>query len=147
MTLASIVEKEAAQPDERPIIAAVYQNRLRIGMGLQCDPTVIYALEKAGRYTGNLTKADLQLDSPYNTYRYAGLPPGSHRLARPRIARGRGAARRQWTICTSSAATTAATSFATTLAEHNRNVKQWQVDFFKEKSSPVSNGSCGSVDL
>src|SRR4030095_15286047 len=72
VTLASIVEKEAAQPDERPIIAAVYQNRLRIGMGLQCDPTVIYALEKAGRYTGNLTKADLKLDSPYNTSKYPG---------------------------------------------------------------------------
>ncbi len=57
-------------------MAAVYANRLKIGMGMQCDPTVIYALERAGRYTGNLTRADLQFDSPYNTYRYAGLPPG-----------------------------------------------------------------------
>jgi UPF0755 protein len=76
VTLASIVEKETARPEERPTVAAVYLNRLRIGMGLQCDPTVIYALQKAGRYTGNLTRENMQFDSPYNTYRYAGLPPG-----------------------------------------------------------------------
>jgi UPF0755 protein len=70
------VEKETAQPEERPLVAAVYVNRLKIGMGLQCDPTVIYALQRAGRYTGNLTRADLAFDSPYNTYKYAGLPPG-----------------------------------------------------------------------
>ena len=76
VTLASIVEKETARDDERPLVAAVYANRLRIGMGLQCDPTVIYALLKAGRYRGNLTRENMQIDSPYNTYRYAGLPPG-----------------------------------------------------------------------
>ncbi len=76
VTLASIVEKETARPEERPTVAAVYLNRLRIGMGLQCDPTVIYALQKAGRYDGNLTRESLQFDSPYNTYRYTGLPPG-----------------------------------------------------------------------
>ena len=57
-------------------MSAVYSNRLRIGMGLQCDPTVIYALQRAGRYNGNLRREDLQFDSPYNTYRYTGLPPG-----------------------------------------------------------------------
>ena len=76
MTLASLVEKETARPGERPVVAAVYRNRLKIGMGMQCDPTVIYALERAGKYTGNLTRENLQFDSPYNTYRYAGLPPG-----------------------------------------------------------------------
>ncbi|MEO7193198.1 MAG: endolytic transglycosylase MltG, partial [Vicinamibacterales bacterium] len=76
VTLASIVEKETAAPEERPIVAAVYRNRLRIGMPLQCDPTVIYAMIKAGRWHGNLTRQDLQMDSPYNTYRYPGLPPG-----------------------------------------------------------------------
>jgi UPF0755 protein len=76
VTLASLVEKETAKADERPTVAAVYRNRLRIGMGLQCDPTVIFALQRAGKYTGNLRKVDLQFDSPYNTYRYAGLPPG-----------------------------------------------------------------------
>ena len=64
VTLASIVEKETGHKDERPLVAAVYANRLKIGMGLQCDPTVIYALERAGRYDGNLTRADLQFDSP-----------------------------------------------------------------------------------
>src|SRR5205814_6909866 len=76
VTLASIVEKETGQAEERPLVAAVYENRLRIGMGLQCDPTVIYALQLAGRYNGNLRRDDLHFDSPYNTYRYAGLPPG-----------------------------------------------------------------------
>ena len=76
VTLASLVEKETAKPEERALVAAVYSNRLKIGMRMQCDPTVIYGLERAGRYTGNLTREDLGFDSPYNTYRYAGLPPG-----------------------------------------------------------------------
>ena len=76
VTLASLVEKETAAPEERPIVAAVYHNRLRQRIGLQCDPTVIYALDLRGRFNGNLTRADLAFDSPYNTYRYRGLPPG-----------------------------------------------------------------------
>jgi UPF0755 protein len=74
LTLASLIEKEAQVDDERPLISAVYHNRLRQGMRLQCDPTVIYALGE--HFDGNLRKHDLQMDSPYNTYRYAGLPPG-----------------------------------------------------------------------
>lgn len=73
ITLASIVEKEARLAPERPVIAAVYLNRLRTGMRLQADPTVQYAL---GEHVTRLFYKDLDIDSPYNTYRYAGLPPG-----------------------------------------------------------------------
>jgi UPF0755 protein len=76
VTLASVVERETGRPEERPRIAAVFHNRLARGMPLQTDPTVIYALRKAGRWDGNIRKRDLDLDSPYNTYRRAGLPPG-----------------------------------------------------------------------
>lgn len=76
VTLASLVELETARAEERPRVAAVFLNRLKRGMPLQTDPTVIYALRKAGPYDGNIRKKDLDIDSPYNTYRYAGLPPG-----------------------------------------------------------------------
>jgi UPF0755 protein len=76
VTLASIVELETASADERPRIAAVFRNRLEKGMPLQTDPSIIYALRRAGRWDGNIRKRDLDIDSPYNTYRRAGLPPG-----------------------------------------------------------------------
>jgi UPF0755 protein len=76
ITLASMIEKETAVDSERNLVSAVFRNRLQKGMLLQCDPTIIYALRKAGTYDGNLTKANMQIDSPYNTYRYKGLPPG-----------------------------------------------------------------------
>ena len=74
--LASLVESEAAHEDERPVVASVYLNRIQKKMLLQCDPTVIYALEKEARYNGKLTRADLKFPSPYNTYVSPGLPPG-----------------------------------------------------------------------
>jgi UPF0755 protein len=76
LTLASIVELETARGEERPRVASVFLNRLKRRMPLQTDPTVIYALRRAGRYDGNIRRADLDVDSPYNTYRYPGLPPG-----------------------------------------------------------------------
>jgi len=75
--LASIVESEAAEDDERATIASVYQNRLKKRMLLQCDTTVIYALEREDRYRGKLTLKDLKFNSRYNTYVYPGLPPSA----------------------------------------------------------------------
>ena len=74
VTLASIIEKETAVAEERPIISAVLHNRLKLGMRLECDPTVIYGMGED--FHGNLRKKDLQLESPYNTYVIYGLPPG-----------------------------------------------------------------------
>jgi UPF0755 protein len=76
VTLASVVELETAQAQERPRVAAVFLNRLQKGIPLATDPTIIYALRQAGRWDGNIRRADLDIDSPYNTYRHAGLPPG-----------------------------------------------------------------------
>jgi UPF0755 protein len=74
--LASIVEKETAVPEERPMVASVYYNRLARKIALDADPSIIYAELLAGTYQGALHHADMQFKSPYNTYRYAGLPPG-----------------------------------------------------------------------
>jgi UPF0755 protein len=134
ITLASLVEKETARPEERPLVAGVYLRRLKVGMPLQCDPTVIYALALKNQYNGNLTRANLQIDSPYNTYRYPGLPPG------PIAAPGRGSIE--------AAARPAAVDylyfvsrndgshvFARTLDEHNRNVRQYQVEYFRRQET------------
>ncbi len=132
VTLASLVEKETASGDERPLVAAVYRNRLRIKMGMQADPTVIYALEKAGQYDGNLSRDDLQFDSPYNTYRYAGLPPGPIASAgRASLAATVKPAAVDYLYFVSRNDGTHV--FASTLDEHNRNVQTWQVQFFRDQ--------------
>jgi UPF0755 protein len=74
--MASIVEKETAVAEERPVVASVYYNRLAHRMALDADPSVIYAELLAGTYTGSLHHSDLAIRSPYNTYRFPGLPPG-----------------------------------------------------------------------
>jgi peptidoglycan lytic transglycosylase G len=133
MTIASLVEKETARPEERPIVAGVYYNRLRIGMGLQCDPTVVYALQKAGRYTGNITKADLAFDSPYNTYKHAGLPPGP--IASPGRSAIEAAVRPRATdFLYFVSRNDGSHVFAKTLEEHNRNVQEYQVRYFRERN-------------
>ena len=140
VTVASLVEKETASGDERPLVAAVYRNRMRIRMGMQADPTVIYALQKAGKYDGNLSKTDLQFDSPYNTYRYAGLPPG------PIAAPGRASlvavvnpAAVDYLYFVSRNDGTHV--FATTLAEHNKNVFTWQVEYFRNLRRAQGSGT------
>ena len=74
--MASMVEEETALPEERQLVAGVFYNRLKAGLALQCDPTVVYAALLAGRYRGAISHSDLQFHSPYNTYRRRGLPPG-----------------------------------------------------------------------
>ena len=132
VTLASLVEKETAVDAERPIVAAVYLNRLKIGMGMQCDPTVIYALQKAGRYNGNLTRENLQFDSPYNTYRYAGLPPGP--IANPGLASLKAAvAPAEVDYLYFVSRNDGSHVFARTLDEHNQNVRKFQVEYFRQQ--------------
>jgi len=132
VTLASIVEKETGKAEERPIVAAVYTNRLRIGMPLQCDPTVIYALQRAGTFSGNLRRDDLAFDSPYNTYRYPGLPPGP--IASPGKASLEAVVRPaevEYVYFVSR--NDGSHEFARTLDEHNRNVQKYQVQYFRDK--------------
>jgi len=126
VTLASIIEKETARPEERPIVSAVYQNRLKIGMPLQCDPTVIYAMMLAGTWNGNIRRTDLQMDSPYNTYRHAGLPPGP--IASPGKSSLEAAVHPADVKFLYFVSRNDGTHvFAATLEEHNRNVARYQV--------------------
>ena len=132
VTLASIVETEARLPQERPIVASVYFNRINKRMLLGADPTVIYALKLAGRWDGNIRKADLQIASPYNTYKTPGLPPGP--IANPGLASLRAAAAPATTPYLYFVARNDGSHvFATSNAEHNRNVEKYQRQYFRDK--------------
>jgi UPF0755 protein len=74
--LASLIEKETGKGNERPVVSAVFHNRLRIGQRLECDPTVIYAALGSNQYRGKIFRSDMQIDSPFNTYLQSGLPLG-----------------------------------------------------------------------
>jgi UPF0755 protein len=124
VTLASLVERETPKAEERPLVAGVFTNRLLKDMPLQCDPTVIYALEKIGRYNGTLTGKDLRMDSPYNTYIHTGLPPGP--IGNP----SEQSLRAAWKPAETNflyfvANTRGGHFFAATLAEHNQNVNKY----------------------
>jgi peptidoglycan lytic transglycosylase G len=124
VTLASLVERETPKPEERPMVAGVFENRLRKGMRLQCDPTVIYGLERLGQYKGSLTGKDLSFDSPYNTYEHGGLPPGP--IGNPGEASLRAALHPAETSFLYFVANTLGGHFfSATLAEHNKNVVKY----------------------
>jgi len=126
LILASIVEKETAVPEERGLVAGVFVNRLRKGMRLQSDPTVVYGLSGG---TGSLGRAllrdDLKKDSPYNTYKISGLPPGP--IANPGLASLQAVLNPEETEYFYFVADgTGGHAFAKTLKEHNRNVAKWR---------------------
>jgi UPF0755 protein len=123
VTLASIIEKETGVPDERPLISSVFHNRLRRGMRLESDPTVIYGL---AAFNGNLTRKHLTTETPYNTYRIQGLPPGP--IASP------GAASLEAALYPADtdflffvARKDRSHYFSVTLGEHNRAVRKFQL--------------------
>ena len=123
LTLASIVEKETGLPADRGLVAGVFVNRLRIGMPLQTDPTVIYGLGEA--FDGNLRKRDLLADTPYNTYTRGGLPPTP--ISLPGMASLRAAVRPQPTKALYFVARgDGSSAFSDNLADHNRAVNQYQ---------------------
>ncbi len=125
VTLASLVERETPKPEERPLVAGAFENRLRMGMRLQCDPTVIYGMERLGKYNGSLTGKDLSFDSLYNTYEHGGLPPGP--IGNPGEASLRAAlqpARTDYLYFVAN--TQGGHFFSATLAEHNKNVLKYR---------------------
>jgi UPF0755 protein len=130
-TFASIVEKETGRPEERARIACVFHNRLRVGMRLQTDPTVMYAtMLRTGRWSRNITRADLLAPHPYNTYTSAGLPPGPIANA--------GAAALRATLAPADCSDLYFVSrndgthvFCPDLRCHNAAVREWQVEFFR----------------
>ncbi len=126
VTLASLIEEETAVPDERRRISAVFHNRLARRVPLQCDPTVLYALKREGKPVDKLYTKHLQFDSPYNTYRYPGIPPGP--IANP----GKGSleaavkpiqSRELYFVALPGRTGHA---FSETLEQHNREVARWR---------------------
>lgn len=134
VTLASIVEKETAQPEERPRVSCVFHNRLRKGIPLGTDPTVVYSILLAQdfKWDGNIHKSDLSRESPYNTYRVKGLPPGP--IANPGQAALDAALRPLECSDLFFVSRNDRTHvFCPDLKCHEANVRKWQVEYFRKK--------------
>ena len=125
MTLASIVDEETAKEDEKPMVAGLYLNRLKRGMLLQADPTVKFAL---GQFElRRILYAHLQTDSPYNTYKYAGLPPGPIRIpGMAAIESVLNPSKHNYTYMCAKEDLSGYHNFATTLSQHNANARRYQ---------------------
>lgn len=130
MSLAAIVQKETARVDERPQVAGVYLNRVRVGMLLQADPTVIFAIKKkTGDFDTVIKRVlfkDLEIDSPYNTYKYAGIPPGP--IAMPDISSIDAVLnpeKHEYFYFVADVSNPGYHLFAKSLAQHNRNRQQY----------------------
>jgi UPF0755 protein len=141
VTLASLVEKETAVPGERPQVAAVFQNRLRLGMALDCDPTTIYASLLEQRYRGTIYRSDLNSANLYNTYKHAGLPPGP--IANPGLASLKAAlepAATDYLYFVAKADGSGGHQFSKSIEEHNRAVEQYRHNVKKSSAAtpPVS---------
>jgi UPF0755 protein len=128
VTMASLVERETPIPAERPLVASVFENRLAKDMPLMTDPSVIYAALLDGRYRGAIYASDLAADSPYNTYRHAGLPPGP--ICNPGTASLKAAMNPAHTdylyFVAAGANPSGVSRFSTTLAEHAHNVQEYR---------------------
>jgi UPF0755 protein len=127
VTLASLVEKETPVASDRPLVASVMENRLRVNMPLMTDPTVIYAAMMENRYRGTIYQSDLQRDSAYNTYRHSGLPPGP--ICSPGAASLKAAfhpAVTDYLYFVADPAASGHSRFARTLEEHQRNVAAYR---------------------
>lgn len=128
VTLGSLVERETPINSERPMIASVFSNRLDKGMPLMTDPSVIYADLLEGKYRGTIYQSDLGADSPYNTYKHTGLPPGP--ICNPGVASLKAAmspAQTQYLYFVAASADPSGHSrFATTLEEHQKNVQAYR---------------------
>ena len=128
VTMASLVERETPIPGERPLVASVFDNRIARGMPLETDPTVIYAALLRGQYRGSIYQTDLQFDSPYNTYRHAGLPPGP--ICNPGVVSLQAALHPAQTgylyFVAAGADPLGRSRFAATLEEHARNVAAYR---------------------
>jgi UPF0755 protein len=127
VTLASLVEKETGAPSERPLIAAVFENRLRLNMPLQCDPTVVYAALRNNKYRGTIFRSDLASADPYNTYIHTGLPPGP--IANPGTASLKAAldpAQADYLYFVAKPGSVGQHTFSATLNEHQTAVKAYR---------------------
>ncbi len=139
VTLASLVEKETAIAGERPLVASVFANRLRLGMALDCDPTTIYAALLDQRYHGGIYRSDLRSPNQYNTYQHAGLPPGP--IANPGLASLKAAlnpARTDYLYFVANGDGSGTHHFSKTMEEHNRAVASYRHNVHKADPPPVT---------